>query len=261
MSDLDDLQGFWKIISHNCAGANLAPEGWWAFKGDRLYDINPQEVDDPTDRKYVTLNEAVASKEMTVYQDWNGPDGPRDPKEFHYTKNYELDGDRLNVRLNDESWVLSRHEGPDPQSREPSGISITDPVLGRFVWNDNYDWYELDVSVGDRLLSLTLFPETPDQAEPLIERARSIVERFPDVLSSVKRYAVDALLDLKNVEWSDDDDTEITAAEFERRMALVGLSVEADCSVTFCFNDDDMFCGHRINVSIDKNDRCTKATI
>ncbi|ELZ08397.1 hypothetical protein C479_13698 [Halovivax asiaticus JCM 14624] len=65
----------------------------------------------------------------------------------------------------------------------------------------------------------------------------------------IQEYAIDELLELKNVAWTESDEDTVTAEEFKHRMELKTVSIERDDGFTFWHYDNDLFFGHRIKVS------------
>ena len=72
-------------------------------------------------------------------------------------------------------------------------------------------------------------------------------------------FRSDDLLELAN-EWREDRD-EITKEEFIQRIGTPGIIINADGSIVFTFDSDEMFTDHGIEIYIDENDNITGSDI
>ena len=61
-------------------------------------------------------------------------------------------------------------------------------------------------------------------------------------------FAVERLLTLKNDSWLDDEEDEVTAAEFSSRLRPEGVTVYQDGQFEFFYSDGDLFWGHSIQL-------------
>jgi hypothetical protein len=65
---------------------------------------------------------------------------------------------------------------------------------------------------------------------------------------SIQTYAIYALLGIKNSDWLEDDEDELTAEVFGSRITLETISVATNGEFEFWYNDGDLFWGHSIVV-------------
>ncbi|SFH61715.1 DUF2262 domain-containing protein [Planctomicrobium piriforme] len=86
----------------------------------------------------------------------------------------------------------------------------------------------------------------PDQAA--IENSEKLWSNEFHWEKRIKVIAVEDLLELKNENWSDEDDPEFTAEEFVKRMTLQTICVQNDGRFEFWYDDGDLFSGHSIVV-------------
>lgn len=77
----------------------------------------------------------------------------------------------------------------------------------------------------------------------------------------VQDYAVHNLLFLKNDNWLEDDEAELTADEFKLRIKLDTISVQPNGTFVFWYYDGDMFFSHMIQISGNLADGPTHAGI
>jgi hypothetical protein len=62
-------------------------------------------------------------------------------------------------------------------------------------------------------------------------------------------YAADRLLELKNDSWLDEDEVEISRAEFISRMQIASISINQNGDFHLWYEDGGLFFGHLILVS------------
>jgi hypothetical protein len=91
-------------------------------------------------------------------------------------------------------------------------------------------------------------PKAPDAALAVAEALFSARENWS---THVKEFAADRLLSLKNDNWLQDDESELSRGEFISRMTLKEISIDESGSFTFWHADGDLFWGHTISVSGD----------
>ena len=81
-----------------------------------------------------------------------------------------------------------------------------------------------------------------------------------DFIKKAKEYSAYKLLELKNDSWLEEDEKEVTEKEFKERMRCTGLHIFSE-SATFYFDDDDLFWGHIIEVTVNQKLEFTNADI
>lgn len=122
---------------------------------------------------------------------------------------------------------------------------LNDDVLGALVWNDRTDAWECSpqLASGHRV-EISLIPLTSDLT-PIINRARSFVQRFSEEDARLRKAAAQTLLDTHNESWNDGD--KIGEETFTRRMWLNGVFFWDDRAEAYYF-DGGLFGGHMIVV-------------
>ena len=81
-----------------------------------------------------------------------------------------------------------------------------------------------------------------------------------DFIKKAKEYSAHKLLELKNDSWLEEDEKEVTEKEFKERIKFAGLHIFSE-SATFYFDDDDLFWGHTIEVTVNQKLEFTNADI
>lgn len=132
-------------------------------------------------------------------------------------------------------------------------ITYKDSKLGIFILNKSIDVFTTDIEWCGA--SAELFIDT-DDIEKLKSRITVYNKNFYEQKKwdiKCKEYAADRLLELKNDCWLDDDEKLMTKDEFVRAISLETLEInEAGC-YSFWFEDGDIFGGHVIIVTGDKD--------
>ena len=81
-----------------------------------------------------------------------------------------------------------------------------------------------------------------------------------DFIKKAKEYSAHKLLELKNDSWLEEDEKEVTEKEFKERIKFAGLHIFSE-SANFYFDDDDLFWGHTIEVTVNQKLEFTNADI
>jgi uncharacterized protein (TIGR03067 family) len=275
MSDRDRMQGLWRVVSRVHRGSPVQDAAsHYQFEGASYRQVIPNWVSDGKLRATFRLEEDAEPKRFVFTLDFNGPDGPPDPKPIVQQGFYRLEGDRLLLAYGPSGefpetfsdahglLTLEREGGPAPEERQPSGKPpIEDPVLGRLAWDDNLSWYQGELRHEERVVSITVEPDEQGEPATALARARGVAARLPEYIQLARRYAVESLLELKNDAWREDDEPELTPEQFAARISLQSVVVHGDGALTLYHDDGDLFWGHSIQVCLDAQDRCTGTDI
>ena len=87
------------------------------------------------------------------------------------------------------------------------------------------------------------------------------MEAMEQWASKVNDYAAGQLLELKNDNWLDEDESAISREDFLGRMQLNSITVHPEGEFEFWHDDGDLFWGHSILVSGSFTDGITHADI
>ncbi|MBC7808336.1 MAG: DUF2262 domain-containing protein [Akkermansiaceae bacterium] len=263
-SDVQAIQGLWKVESILRDGATLGYDvTHWEFDGNRVQEIAPGYVDGS---RWATfeLDPTTTPKRIDTTHERTDRDGKvtrRTHKEC-----YELSGDTLRIggsrifgeypeAISDQISVvktLTRYSGPRPQTKQPAGKTPWEnPVFGFLYWDDNSDQWEASVEIlPGRKVGVFLSPDDKGDAEA-IATGQAFLEWLTTHESDAREYAAREMAEGAE-EWRDPDvvPDEITYETFAARITLSEISIEADGTATLWYDDDDMFGGHVITVSI-----------
>jgi hypothetical protein len=150
------------------------------------------------------------------------------------------------------SRLCNEHYAPrSPAVPSPSELVLEVPSVGKLTYNPRYEWYEGSFAVDDQPpVPLTLAYVAP----PALGLQQAWVEqqlqaRFWEPMLTAM---TEELLVLKNDAWLDEEEAALSKEEFEQRVTLSGLAFYADGSAAIYCDDDDLFWGHTIEISLDK---------
>jgi hypothetical protein len=130
---------------------------------------------------------------------------------------------------------------------------IEHPELGTLRYEEDYDWYEGQISLQQSNIAIQLLIDETGKVASAIERAIDIVRHLENHAKLAKEYAAQSLLEIKNEAWIEDEDEEpLTSEQFEQRMTLESISIDSNGEVSFYHNDGDLFWGHCILVTMDR---------
>src|SRR5262249_31987940 len=126
-------------------------------------------------------------------------------------------------------------------------VTFEDPILGTFTLDRRVDWFIAQVVWAGESISLNLSESA--EAQAALKTAHALWENQSEWNRRVRDYAIAKLLPLKNDTWLDEDEAELTPDEFNERMMLESITVNANGSFDFWHNDGDLFWGHSIQIS------------
>ncbi|HBL44088.1 DUF2262 domain-containing protein [Gimesia sp.] len=128
-------------------------------------------------------------------------------------------------------------------------IIIEDPQFGPLTLNRVLDRFSGSVLWDDVDISLELSCDETGSIQESLTVARKLWEQQSDWADQVKDFAVLELLERKNNGWLEEDQPEVTAEAFKKRMVLESILIYSDGEFEFWHDDGDLFWGHAIQVS------------
>jgi len=129
--------------------------------------------------------------------------------------------------------------------RKPA--TLRDDFFGEFVLHRLGYQFEVRKEWCGKPVRLSL--DVCQSMEDLLAAAREMWSRQEEWHKRITDYAVAMLLPLKNEAWLDDDEKEVTPAEFVSCMELTSIHLDPDGGFTFWHRDGDLFWGHSIQIS------------
>lgn len=128
-------------------------------------------------------------------------------------------------------------------------VTFEAPGFGIFTLNRRVKWFAAKTRWCGRDIDLSLHASEMPEVKKALAVAKRLWKTANKWDARVKDYAVEQLLELKNDNWLDEDEHEVTPDEFKRRMTLEAITVDPDGSFDFWHNDGELFFGHSIQIS------------
>jgi hypothetical protein len=159
--------------------------------------------------------------------------------------------------------------GPDSSDAELSqaAVDLQKPVvqhdheLGRFTLDRRLNWYTAETEWNGDVIALNVRPDDSGTIDAALQVARALWKNQKQWGKRIGDYAVQELLPLKNENWLEEGEAELTADQFKARMTLESVTVEPDGSFDFWHNDGDLSWGHSIQISGSLSEGLTRADI
>jgi hypothetical protein len=127
-------------------------------------------------------------------------------------------------------------------------VTLDSERFGRFTLDRRFNWFETNISWGSAPVKLTLSMDESKDAQKLIDLAQTLWDLQPVWDQRIGDCAVGRLLNLKNESWLGEDEKELSAEEFKKKMTLESVVIRPSGKFEFWFDDGDLFCGHAIMV-------------
>lgn len=140
-------------------------------------------------------------------------------------------------------------------------VQITDSQFGTFTLDKSVDWFEGGATWCGQKIQLTLDIDDSGKPDRALDVARKLWSEMEDWKKKVDEYAVAKLLDLKNDNWLDEEENELTPQEFKNKMTLESISVHPAGNFEFWHDDGDLFWGHSIQICGSLDEGLTDADI
>lgn len=134
-------------------------------------------------------------------------------------------------------------------------VVIEDKVLGTLTLNREFDMFETNFSWNgtEILLMLEVNPESKSSWNRARTAAKKLIAEQEAWDKATREFAAKKLTELANDWLAEDDENEaaepITEEIFAKRITISELTITSGGSFTAYYNDDDMFCGHVVEVS------------
>ena len=128
-------------------------------------------------------------------------------------------------------------------------IIYKDEVLGEFTFDRQIDQFTKIIKWLGGEVNLNVDNCEEEELADLFAAANEIIKEKEAWDKKIKEFAASELLDLKNDNWLEEDETEITATQFVEKIKIDSISISPENEFGFYLNDGDIFWGHTIIVS------------
>ncbi|ELZ95789.1 hypothetical protein C440_05852 [Haloferax mucosum ATCC BAA-1512] len=133
------------------------------------------------------------------------------------------------------------------QSQEPE--TYEDEQFGTFEKKPTRSGYSTTAEWNGNEIELILSPTETGERLSGLSVAKELWDDQSAWNERIQQYALDELLELKNVEWIRTDEDTVTAEEFTDRMEPKTVTIGHDGRFTFWHRGNGLFFDHRIKVS------------
>ena len=121
--------------------------------------------------------------------------------------------------------------------------------FGVFTLNRSLNWFCGHPTWAGKKIRLNLSMDNCDSIEQPLAVATELWDSEVEWNTKIVEYAVQHLLPLKNDTWLEEDEAELSADHFKKRIALESITVYPDGTFEYWYDDGDLFWGHSIMVS------------
>lgn len=132
-------------------------------------------------------------------------------------------------------------------------VTFKDADLGKFTLDRSIGMFEADTKWCGGFVSLRIEGSSVPDAQNALRTARSLWAEQTVWDQRIKTFSTEQMLELKNNNWLEDDEQEITPEEFASRIEVTSIFVNADGSFKISCSDDGMFHDHWITVHGDES--------
>ncbi|KWI47340.1 hypothetical protein WT72_30960 [Burkholderia pseudomultivorans] len=139
-------------------------------------------------------------------------------------------------------------------------VTYEDTLFGICRFDRRVGWFEAHANWNDTDVRLYLEAATVEALPSVLEHAHALWRDAATWDARVSEQAVADLLKLKQSTWMEEGESEVSADDFKRRLALQSISIDAQAGFEFCFADGDLFFGHVVVVdgSLDRGPRSAR---
>lgn len=128
-------------------------------------------------------------------------------------------------------------------------VELITEQFGTLAWDEAMGGYAGRADWCGRVVQLLLSCPDTGAPERALQAAASLFREQSAWAPRIIALAVDELLVLKNRNWLEEGEAELSRDAFLARMRLTGISIDGAGLFFFRHDDDDMFWGHDIVIS------------
>jgi hypothetical protein len=128
-------------------------------------------------------------------------------------------------------------------------VVVENPRFGTFTLNRSVNWFCGDPLWADKRIKLNLSMDDGDSVKDLFAVATRLWDSEKEWSARIVECVVKELLPLKNDVWLDEDEAELDADQFKKRISLDAITIYSDGEFEFWYDDGGLFFGHVIRVS------------
>jgi hypothetical protein len=134
-----------------------------------------------------------------------------------------------------------------------------DPIFGKLTWEDHLEWWTGQVDFAPGHSIQVALSTTEKELETLLAQARPLLARIRREEADLRQATTEALLELYNTAWN--EGAAIDGARFAACITLQTVIFYPDGNAELFYDDDDLFAGHTLLVSLDTHGALQDATL
>lgn len=158
-----------------------------------------------------------------------------------------------------------KYNEKDDQKPEVKNLLITIPSIGPLIYNEDFEWYEGIFTSDEIAFDINVYNTTSDKLDLLLSFVDSQIQTkfYKNMLLEMEPE----MIKLKNDAWREkneittETEAKITAEDFRKRVSIDSIIFNDDCSSQIYCHDDDIFWGHQIQISVDKEGKYVGADL
>ncbi len=150
---------------------------------------------------------------------------------------------------------------PPPQKTAAESPSIQDEIIGTLTFNERYQWFETKYQAQGNAFEIYIDIDNRAATLEILPLVRAVLSRLATIDGAMREFAAAQLLELKNESWLDEGEAELTKTDFTTRMAIETISFNEDGEYEIWYGDGDLFWGHSITISVNRNGQPERANI
>lgn len=140
-------------------------------------------------------------------------------------------------------------------------VVVSTRRFGDVTLNPTIGWFEGKAKWNRRMIELRFEKDEADGIAEAINTAETLWENQAAWKRKVDDFAVEKLLPLKNESWLDEDEADLSPADFKAKMKLQSISFAKNGRFQFWHEDGDLFWGHSIQITGNLKEGLTNADI
>lgn len=196
--------------------------------------IKDQQIEIITDDKKITTNLTELYRKMRFFK-------------------RSITEEEIEVAFNN----LCDEQYEKPKKLEVKNKTIKIPSIGKLTYDEEIECFEGKFKVENKVIEVSVHNAEPKELALLISFVdKQIIAKFYD---EILLHMESKMVNLKNDAWLGEDDETgedeppMTKQNFRKRISISRIVFYEDCSSSIYCNDDDIFWGHTIEISVDVN--------
>lgn len=150
---------------------------------------------------------------------------------------------------------------PPPQKTAAESPSIQDEIIGTLTFNEWHQWFETKYQAQGNAFEIYIDIDNRAATLEILPLVRAVLCRLATIDGAMREFAAAQLLELKNDNWREEDQPEVTKDDFMYRISIEAISFNEDGEYEIWYADGDLFWGHSIMVSVDRKGRPVRTDI